>query len=485
MKTIREHKWIILILVLATIIRLKSIGQSIWLDEGTTALVTAMSFQEFFGDFVVGDFHPPLYYLLAKYWSGVFGISEIALRGISLISGVGTVFFVYLIGRKFNKKVGLLSALFISLSGLHVYYSQEARMYALATFLATASVYFFMQILKKPNKWDWIIFGLSMAFLSMTHYLTVFLIDAFWLYALIKKMKWSWWKKFMLSHIFLILAWLCWFPHFYKQLTAGLGVQSAQPNWWNILGKTTPKEIFLVPTKFILGRISIDDNKIYALVAGSVIALYTFIISRGINLKKGILKFIRSDRGFVWFWLAIPFLEAMIIGLFIPVFGYFRLLFILPALFILLALGIDSLTKKNAKVFTLAVVVVSLVSTGIYLFNPKFQREDWKGLVAYVSAKSTNNSAVLFVNNSQMEAYEYYLSGIVYYKERCFNCQETIVPPLSPEEFDGRYDTVWLMRYVQPVFDAEDDTRNMIEELGYKKEREYDFNGIVVWKYDR
>ena len=34
------------------------------------------------------------------------------------------------------------------------------------------------------------------------------------------------------------------------------------------------------------------------------------------------------------------------------------------------------------------------------------------------------------------------------------------------------------------IFDLKDNLRVNIEKNGYKKAREYDFNGVVVWKYD-
>jgi len=41
------------------------------------------------------------------------------------------------------------------------------------------------------------------------------------------------------------------------------------------------------------------------------------------------------------------------------------------------------------------------------------------------------------------------------------------------------------MRYLQPVFDSSDSLRAKIEASGYNKEKEYDFNGVVVWKYNK
>lgn len=78
-----------------------------------------------------------------------------------------------------------------------------------------------------------------------------------------------------------------------------------------------------------------------------------------------------------------------------------------------------------------------------------------------------------------MEAYEYY-------KKRCENestqCKD-IPKAVSLGGLNSSNDRIWLMRYLQDVFDTEDETRLNIEKMGYKKINEHDFNGIIVWEY--
>src|SRR5687767_8667960 len=137
---------IYLILLFSGLLRLISINQSLWLDEATSALVAQMSFSDIFIKFLPGDFHPPLYYLVLKIWAGIFGYSEISLRLPSVIFGICTVYVIYLLGKEmFNKKVGLIASLLLATSGLNIYYSQEARMYSLATLLVSLLVYFFIK----------------------------------------------------------------------------------------------------------------------------------------------------------------------------------------------------------------------------------------------------------------------------------------------------------------------------------------------------
>src|SRR3990167_11022982 len=115
-------KKILLIFVLAFLIRLIALNQSLWLDEAITAkVVMSFGFKDIINKFSPTDFHPPLYYLFMKLWTNFFGYSEIALRMPSILFSLLTGYVIYLIG-------GIWAAVFFLFNPLIVYYSQEAQM---------------------------------------------------------------------------------------------------------------------------------------------------------------------------------------------------------------------------------------------------------------------------------------------------------------------------------------------------------------------
>ncbi len=77
------------------------------------------------------DFHPPLYYVQLHFWM-LAGNSDVWIKLNSVLFSLITGLSLLIIGRRlFSPFVGALSCLLFALSPIAIYYSQEARMYAL------------------------------------------------------------------------------------------------------------------------------------------------------------------------------------------------------------------------------------------------------------------------------------------------------------------------------------------------------------------
>ncbi len=131
----------ILILLIAAALRLHFLGhQSLWNDEGNS-LRLAQRPVDALVQAAAEDIHPPGYYLVLKAWHTLTGDSEFALRALSAFAGLLTVACVYALGKRlFSPGVGLIAAGLLAINSFNVYYSQEARMYAVLTLFAAASM---------------------------------------------------------------------------------------------------------------------------------------------------------------------------------------------------------------------------------------------------------------------------------------------------------------------------------------------------------
>jgi mannosyltransferase len=112
---------------------------SLWLDEGITVHMVRLPWLTVLGFNGAYETHPPLYFVLVKLATLI--VPEVnAGRIVSLIAGIVTIPALYaLAARLLNRWAALLAAGVVAISPIHIWYSQEARMYTLTVLLVCVS----------------------------------------------------------------------------------------------------------------------------------------------------------------------------------------------------------------------------------------------------------------------------------------------------------------------------------------------------------
>jgi len=355
---------IIILLVAAFLLRLIYLNQSLWLDEAISAnVVKNYSFTGIISEFSPSDFHPPLFYLVLKAWTSTFGYSEFSLRFPSVIFSMITIYLVF-------RFFGFWPSLLLAFNPLYLYYSQEARMYSLATLLIFSSFLAF----KSKKLFLYFLF----TFLSLsTFYGSLFFFASISLYWLFKKD----YKNFILYSLAPFLSLLISSPLLLNQYQSSRFLLTQVKNWSSVLGPANLKNLLLILVKFTIGRISFHPKWAYYLIALFVsLPLWFLLILKSFKQRK--IAFI--------FWITLA--VAFIFSLFTPMFQYFRFLYLIPFLCLII--------KKN-YLFTFIFLIFSL----IYLFNPVFHREDWRSLSASLSSP-------LYIIESVADPIKYYRPDI-------------------------------------------------------------------------
>jgi uncharacterized membrane protein len=397
------------ILLAGFVLRILSLNQSLWLDEAIGALVVRDN--SFLGilNFVGGDNHPPLYYLGLKVWSSLFGYTEVSLRMLSVFLGVLSILLLYFIAKKLAKGQrfsALLAALFLATSPLHIYYSQEARMYVLAGFFALVAIYSFLATLENKGYASWIAFSFSISALVFTDYIPVFFLPVFWILGYLARMGKRWWLTFLLAHIPLVVLGMLWLPTLAIQVKGGSWLLSTLPSWREIAGGATVKELGLVWTKFVLGRISLANKLFY----------YSLVGLASLPLIFSGFMFLRVEKKYriVWLWLSVPLLLSFGISFFFPAFTYFRFIFLLPAFYLLVSLGIAEIKIAKLKsLIAASIVIINLFGWGIYTLDANQQREKWREAVAFIQTNAKKDEIVIFDYPEPFAPYRWYADGTV------------------------------------------------------------------------
>lgn len=457
------------ILSLGLILRLISLNQSLWLDEAINVMAAkSYSFLGILTEYAKADFHPPLYFAIIWIWTKLFGFSEIIVRLPSVIFGLLTIWLVYLTGRKvYSKKLGILAAFLLALNPLHIYYSQEARMYSLATLAVGLNFLLFIKLIKN-EKVNFIFIIFSDLLILMSDYVAYLVFPAQLLFILLLKKNYLL-KKWSISLLIALIVSSFWIPVFLNQINIGYRVSSDIPLWKITVGSFDVKNIVLTYIKFIIGRISYPDKLIYAGMLMPICLLSGYFLLRGIGFISVF------NRKLLLTWLIIPTLLASLISLLVPIYSYFRLLFLLPAFLILISFGILSL-KKYQNIFLMVFIFIEIFATLTYLVNPVFQREDWRGLVTFL--KSKQNMNILFESSGSFLPFDYYANNQITGIGALKNFPAGNLGDIKDLEFELNKKDVYLVDYLVGISDPSRLVKKSLLSLGYQQVSVYNFNGV-------
>ncbi len=309
-KSSKENKIIklipIFILIVATLFQIRLIfNNSIWCDEVFTMLTIDRDWGAFLAE-LAADVHPPLYYIIVKLFSGLFGYNLLAAKICSIIPTVLMNILVIVLTfkdkEKSNDKINfILLSLFIIITTLtynFLYVSLEVRMYSWALFFVTASGIYGYKIIKDPSIKNIAIFILAGLAAALTHYYALIMEVFIYLYlfiALLKKDKKNF-KIILAISLITIIGYSWWLPIAIGQFTR------VSSNYWiefNI------KDICI----YILSILSINRNvfKNYEMLTMlALLVLCIHIIYK--LLKKQINEESRSEIIFALLSISVVFM---------------------------------------------------------------------------------------------------------------------------------------------------------------------------------
>lgn len=433
------------VLALAFFTRVNALAaQSLWNDEGTSIALAQTSVNAIINA-AARDIHPPLYYLWLSGWIQVAGISEFAVRFMSVLAGVLIVAVTFRIAREFfNRNVAVIAALLSALNPFQVYYAQEARMYIWVTLFACLSLWAMLMALKPPREFEptprarqaqrrGVALGgyivATLAALYANYYaFTLVLVQNF---AFLAYLFWArrerrprlahtfgWWVAAQAALALAYLPWL-WFAR--ASLTTWPGISE-------------PMSLFEMAWRSVSAFATAADlaRDFQALLVGAYILFFI----------GGLLSWRDSARISGWgivtcaLWVGVPFLAMYGVSLARPAYNPKFLLLATPGFLILVARGISVLYRgvfsraahadgsdSRARRLTRALMRASVLLAGVLCAgglvvalrnmytDPRLQRDDYRGLVNYINAAATERDAVIVSAPGQMDVVRYYYRG--------------------------------------------------------------------------
>jgi 4-amino-4-deoxy-L-arabinose transferase-like glycosyltransferase len=147
---------LLLIGAAAVALRLCDLGErNLWTDEAWVALAALSPTPA--AALAAGQSTPPLYLLTVWSIAHLFGSSEIALRSLSLLFGVGLLPLFWLLARRLAPlPAALLSLALVAFSPVMVYYSKELKQYSSDAFWALLVLVLVERLRTSPEqRWPW------------------------------------------------------------------------------------------------------------------------------------------------------------------------------------------------------------------------------------------------------------------------------------------------------------------------------------------
>jgi mannosyltransferase len=162
---------LIAIVVLALLLRLVGMTESLWLDELWSIRIILDNRDPF--RVLLRDIHPPLYSVFMFAWIRLFGDAEWSIRLPSLICGMLSLPLSYIIAdRCIGRRTAVLSTFLLAASPVHIWYSHEARPYAVLLFLVLVAVFAYLELRDAPANPGWTaVYALTLLVAGLANFL--------------------------------------------------------------------------------------------------------------------------------------------------------------------------------------------------------------------------------------------------------------------------------------------------------------------------
>jgi mannosyltransferase len=384
------------IVLLAAALRFATLAtQSIWFDEAATWDLVRRPFGTMLDRLPDGESNPPLFYVLEWGWIRVVGDGEAGLRSLPALAGLLTVPVAYAIGRRVaGVRAGLATAALVAVNPLLVWFSQEARSYALATLLSAVALLLFVRAREDLRGRVLAGWAAAAALALATHYFTAFV--------LLPQALWLLWRHPRRRDAVAAVA---------AVGVAGLALLplllAQRDNPYDIAGESLVVRLAQVPKQLLLGYrgpLALPLGLLGALlVAGGA----WLLLRRGAPAarRRALAVAAIGAAG-----VAIPFLVAL------PGADYLNARNVLPALVPLLAaLGAGYGARgavRGGTALLAAHCALSLAIVVAVAADREYQRPDWAGLARALGTVERPRAVVISPANGEL-ALRYYRPELV------------------------------------------------------------------------
>jgi mannosyltransferase len=284
---------LLLLLAVSFYLRTKSLGESLWMDEGLSIGIASQPLFDIPGVLQV-DGSPPLYYMALSVWMDLVGNGPGETQGLSVLVGMIAVPGGLWAGWSlFGRRAGLICAALCAVNPFLTAYSQETRMYSLMLVLSLLATAAFLHVFAFGRRRYLPLFAVLLALMLYTHnwglFLAAGLACALVPCLYVSEVRSSFWKDALIGFGFAGLLYVPWLPTLLHQVQHTGAPWLNPPNFGapvqitrSLLGGGTPTVALLLAggsgIAAVIAR-RVEDKERTAVLAGAVTVLATLAIA--------------------------------------------------------------------------------------------------------------------------------------------------------------------------------------------------------------
>ncbi len=392
--------------------------QSLWVDEMMSLNIAQRPLGSMMILFRALPEQHPLYYLLLKGWL-FFGTSEAALRSLSAVFALASLWAIYFFARDLlGNQVAKVTAALLCFSPFYLYYGQEARPYVLLCLLAIVNSHAFFLCIHRPSRASRVAHVVTGILGVYTHLFFLFLVVGHFGFLIIRDRRIGPdLPKVGAQQGLVILSYIPWIWMLFLDLPGGTR------HFW----KGIEHIVFGIPYTFL--RFALGYSEFIAnyqwreripelLMANAGILILGFVVI-GTLAASGLYFMRKAGKSglFVMCCLILPFAPALLISFWVILVSERYFIACFPFYLMVVAAGICGLWQAEGKWKTAGVALTALfvLLSGIclydYYFNPNFGKEQWRDTAHYLEENSQDEDVIVFRPGFVIELFSYYYRG--------------------------------------------------------------------------
>ncbi|MEI7604177.1 MAG: hypothetical protein WCJ19_04100 [bacterium] len=399
-----KYKLEALFLILGLIVRLPYLVlEPVFWDESFSWVIKQHSFTGIIEATSV-DTHPPLYYIVLKIWTSIFGDNIYVMRSLSILFWICTMIVLFILIRRISKNITkrVLIYSILTLFPLLMWLSVLSRMYSMAIFFVLLSVIFLDNYIKSKKIFNLLLYSLFTLISLYTLNVSLFIwiganifyllnIFKFNLNSIISKAKSADFIKWILFQIIIFVLYLPWFIVAIHQ-SSGAAVN--QLKW---LPEFSPVVIIQIPSVLFGSQDINGSNSVFLM--GTILWIFFLLISYVI-LKSFFTKKKYNNITYIFLFESITsvlFLSLLSLKNSITT---SRALFLSAVMFLVSAISIVKIKNVYLKpIIFSSLVVTVLVLAGYNSIYPGIQGES--NLNEFVKNINNDNHTKLVITRQE------------------------------------------------------------------------------------